>query len=367
MLPMQTNRIRTRGAYTRSVDLPEDLEREIADAADDDRGPLLVAADWLAQRGDPVGELLALSLNINGRALAKVGAARLVELARAHAIHLPGTRHLVAYRYGLVDRIAIAGPAALAALLAQPVARFVRALRVVGGSAHEAVRALRAVRPLAALRELHLLGDPTEEVDLDELLPRLPRLAVLHVAGRCERVAHPTLRELTLHASSDQEAGPALAAFELAAPALATLRYALIGAVPDTLARAVVARREVVAFGGEARDVLQRSLPMPIAGTVARIGSLRVDAARSPAWIGRAHDCALVLDDAVVPRRAVAIHVTPQGRVRVEDGSDGGVTYVNGFRAREAELRDGDELVIGLTALRVQLGGGSSTSSSPVQ
>lgn len=67
--------------------------------------------------------------------------------------------------------------------------------------------------------------------------------------------------------------------------------------------------------------------------------------------IGRAHDAHLRLDDSWVSRRhAMIVHRLSAPRVIDDRGLNG--TWVNGRRVREAELHDGDVIVVGQTILR---------------
>lgn len=62
--------------------------------------------------------------------------------------------------------------------------------------------------------------------------------------------------------------------------------------------------------------------------------------------VGSSRRCDLVLDDVSVSARHATIRLTGVALVVTDDGSLNGI-YVNGRRAEEAELKDGDELIIG--------------------
>ncbi len=67
--------------------------------------------------------------------------------------------------------------------------------------------------------------------------------------------------------------------------------------------------------------------------------------------IGRAHDAQLRLDDSWVSRRhAMIVHRLSAPRVIDDRGLNG--TWVNGRRVSDAELHDGDVIVVGQTVLR---------------
>ncbi len=67
--------------------------------------------------------------------------------------------------------------------------------------------------------------------------------------------------------------------------------------------------------------------------------------------IGRARDAQLRLDDSWVSRRhAMIVHRLSAPRVIDDRGLNG--TWVNGRRISEAELHDGDVIVVGQTILR---------------
>jgi hypothetical protein len=63
--------------------------------------------------------------------------------------------------------------------------------------------------------------------------------------------------------------------------------------------------------------------------------------------IGRADDCDFVLDEPTVSRHHAVLRRTPEGWAVCDPGSTNG-TRVNGWRVKEAALRAGDELTIGL-------------------
>jgi pSer/pThr/pTyr-binding forkhead associated (FHA) protein len=66
--------------------------------------------------------------------------------------------------------------------------------------------------------------------------------------------------------------------------------------------------------------------------------------------IGRSFSADLVLEDQSVSRRHAIVHQRPSGTRILDDRSVNG-TFVNGRRTTEAELRDGDAVVLGRVVL----------------
>jgi FHA domain/Domain of unknown function (DUF1707) len=71
--------------------------------------------------------------------------------------------------------------------------------------------------------------------------------------------------------------------------------------------------------------------------------------------IGRGSDCALPLEDPFVSRRHAQLSRTEETWLLRDLGSTNGV-WVNGWRVRETELRDGDEIRLGSTRFRFEPG-----------
>ncbi|HEX8856447.1 MAG TPA: DUF1707 and FHA domain-containing protein [Thermoleophilaceae bacterium] len=67
--------------------------------------------------------------------------------------------------------------------------------------------------------------------------------------------------------------------------------------------------------------------------------------------LGRGSDCSLPLDDPFVSRRHAELSRSDRGWLLRDLGSTNGV-WVNGWRVRESELRDGDEVRLGYTRFR---------------
>ncbi len=76
--------------------------------------------------------------------------------------------------------------------------------------------------------------------------------------------------------------------------------------------------------------------------------------------VGRDEDCDIVLDGATVSRRHCEI-IQRGGSFVLRDSSRNG-TFINGLRARQAQLRDGDQIRIGANVLLVHLTAGTATS-----
>lgn len=70
--------------------------------------------------------------------------------------------------------------------------------------------------------------------------------------------------------------------------------------------------------------------------------------------IGRRKDCELVLRDPRVSRLHARIDTTPEGHLLTDLRSTNGTT-VNGARVERHALRDGDQIVIGGTAMQYRL------------
>src|SRR5262245_65092615 len=79
---------------------------------------------------------------------------------------------------------------------------------------------------------------------------------------------------------------------------------------------------------------------------------VEVDADR--ALVGRDPSCDVVLDDKSVSRRHASLERRGEAWAVVDQGSANG-TFVDGEPVREAPLRDGQELRLGMIALRVEI------------
>lgn len=125
--------------------------------------------------------------------------------------------------------------------------------------------------------------------------------------------------------------------------------------VPDIDLRTVALQRT------EALDAVDRLLAEagapdapPVPGcylVVAHGGEQRlVQLTRGVTHLGRGFSATLQLEDAGVSRRH-AIVVQRRGGVRILDDRSANGTWVNGRRVFDAELRDGDVIVLGRTVL----------------
>jgi hypothetical protein len=94
-------------------------------------------------------------------------------------------------------------------------------------------------------------------------------------------------------------------------------------------------------------------------GVGGRAGSLvlpdgrRVALGEESAVIGRSPDCTVPLSDPRASRRHAEVRPRDDGFLLVDLGSTNG-TKVNGRRVQEHVLRDGDEIAVGVTALRFE-------------
>lgn len=89
------------------------------------------------------------------------------------------------------------------------------------------------------------------------------------------------------------------------------------------------------------------------AGSVVLPDGTRVAIGDDAISIGRLPECDVVLADPNVSRRHAEVRRSDGGFVVVDLGSTNG-TRVNGARADQRELRDGDEITVGSTALRFE-------------
>jgi hypothetical protein len=79
----------------------------------------------------------------------------------------------------------------------------------------------------------------------------------------------------------------------------------------------------------------------------------RVDLGEEPVRIGRLPDCSIPLSDSQASRHHAEVRRSDNGFVLVDLDSLNG-TKVNGAVVREKELEDGDEIMIGETAIRYE-------------
>lgn len=236
------------------------LEAAIDDDPDDPAA-YSVYGDWLQRRGDPRGELIALSLAAEaqraadprrkppagaalGKLLKKHAAALLGPLARHVAEPVDLTAPPLVWRHGFIARAELAAapdrPIApiVADLLRHPSGRFLRELVAKSDGEGPAILELLAAAAPRSLRELDLqglvdLGDLGDLGDLRERLARLHRLGL--TARRFE------LGELHL---------PALRRARFAAAELSGSAVAAIARAPFP-----VLERLELRFGGSGADL----------------------------------------------------------------------------------------------------------------
>jgi uncharacterized protein (TIGR02996 family) len=166
-----------------------ELEAAILDAPDS-ADAYLVYGDWLLENGDPLGELVTVQATLAklqqraGKASEKraLGKREKLLLADAESRLGPLRAHEHTWSFGFLESLTMARPteAEYAAVLAAPVARFLRELDLEdvpraapsqGGHPTIALLARLGVSP--ALRRLALLSDPARRVDLGRVPPEL--------------------------------------------------------------------------------------------------------------------------------------------------------------------------------------------------
>ena len=79
--------------------------------------------------------------------------------------------------------------------------------------------------------------------------------------------------------------------------------------------------------------------------------ALMLPLGEEPVHIGRGRTCDLHLDESSVSRRHAILLLRPSG-ARILDESSSNGTFVNGRRVQQADLSDGDVIVIGRVVLR---------------
>lgn len=179
--------------------LPDQLEAAII-AAPDDPAPVLVAADWLMSKGDPLGEFMSLSRaleNENNPAIFISRKRQRDELLRIHGDQWLNGASLDEglWRWGLVTHARVQVEH-LDAFLAAPVGRYVRELEVQGPL--QSLAASFARVPLPVLSGLALKGRGRgPSVNLAAVTATLPHLRRLGVFGVDLDFTHVSLNSLT--------------------------------------------------------------------------------------------------------------------------------------------------------------------------
>jgi uncharacterized protein (TIGR02996 family) len=200
-----------------SVEDPEAVARLAA--SPDDANAFLVYGDWLSERGDPRGQLVAIQHALETRSTPEL-AHEAAALLERHADHLLGPlrRNLASglveleWRHGFIDAARVGADTlyppreppdgsagAVSHLLRLPAARLLRKLDVrAGGSA---VARVLAAHGATTLRDVGL-ADHSSYVDLVELAPSLPHLESLRLqvdhGDPAPLAALPNLRRLTI-------------------------------------------------------------------------------------------------------------------------------------------------------------------------
>jgi uncharacterized protein (TIGR02996 family) len=200
-------------------DCPE-AQLEAALAAAWDRDTLAVYADYLVERGDPRGELIAIDLQLEQRSTPELVVRRASLLTAWLGRMVPSDPHVPwigdSFRLGFVEDLVLDGadPDAatrLATMLASPLAPYLKCVTVRGDLEHVAstVRMLARERHrwLVELRlECHTSIEDGEVLDAacgEALIAATPRLARLEVSGSrvLATFPHPALRQLRVSGS----------------------------------------------------------------------------------------------------------------------------------------------------------------------
>ncbi len=184
----------------------------IADARDGDDSPRMVYADWLSQRGDPQGELIALACAAASRPLGPEETARLAELEGERRTWLGPVGNVAfaeTWHRGALDTLTLARVASgvVDPALGHRAWRTVRAIEARGSFLAPGDIARLVTQPeLRDLRQLAVPGRVGGALAADaRVFPRLALLmldgedgapTVARVAGLCARM--PALRELVL-------------------------------------------------------------------------------------------------------------------------------------------------------------------------
>jgi uncharacterized protein (TIGR02996 family) len=364
------------------MELPPELYA-LTCASVDDPDSYRIAADWLQQRGDPRGELIALALAAGNKA----ASARAVELqARLDPY---GDGWILEWRWGFVRRARRFGylgadPNAWRSFLRSEPARFVR--EVLDQAGGEQFHEFLLENPPRAVRELATNGS-TRLDRVVAALPHLQRLALYENFTAVALVA-PQLRELafTIRNPND-DAGwlarselPRVARLRLAIPrfhdgrpVLRTLRnlpalreLAIVSDAPidtDELRRELrLERLEVMGDAYNERGQ-HRELVIGRSRDNARIGFLRLHGAevgrlvvpaKPEVVLGGLVNADVVLDKSAQLRHAVVARRNGAWFI-VATPSPTGV-HVNGTLVATVELQNRDELELSNTRLRFVAG-----------
>lgn len=345
--------------------LPADLAAAIV-AAPDDPATRAVAADWLQQHGDPLGELVALSLADDPRLHA-----RRIEHLRHAVVPRPGFSlkddWQLGWRWGFAEQVTCTAVdprhvAYLAHALASPALGFLRALAFMHGFADDVDHAALLAAVPATLRVLSAVSTGAAYPRVYPLpwarVPDLARLAI-RTDRFAEPIDAPALEELIAVA-------PDLALLaDARAPRLRALALSL-PAIPDPHALAAALApfpqlRRLAIGAPELYGQLAGFAPPATVDTFELVdtahfgpGRRRLVIDRAPAtphaallFIRRDHGRALVLD----PRRT---NVMEGGRIEFTGVDwwlrDATTTSVDHWPHARIPLRDGDELTFHATS-----------------
>jgi uncharacterized protein (TIGR02996 family) len=372
--------------------LPADLVAAIH-AAPDDPDAYLVAADWLQQRGDPHGELIALAI----AQASDPGLAPAVD-ALQEAIDplapLERRRWPHDWRWGFLRRavVSVETRSIVRELLRAPAAQCLRELVVIGGRTSTLVAlevivdhapALRALRSLELPRhsirramqphwpelpELERLVIGAAQLPVESVLPSLRELELDladHPQDWLDRAPLPTVETLILHSE-----GPLVDPLRFLAPVPNLRRLTVVGefgtidhAGLEALATRVdvvdVISLELMTTSDFRRFATRRPYTPGEAALLAVGGTSPVEPGTlyplgdgGPFAIGRATTSQLVLGPTSARRHATIEHPRATERWRLTDhlGSTG--TDVQGARLASIPLCDGDVVEIGTHVFR---------------
>jgi uncharacterized protein (TIGR02996 family) len=202
-------------------DLPAALQAAIV-ASPDSPAPYLVASDWLQQRNDPHGELIALDFALDSRSGDAALRQRVEKMREEHHPLPPGVDRTwweFHWRWGFIRQARLWVPltagsegVALRRCLRSPIGRFMQKFSLAGSGNEPDVAAVIQVlaeeKPPAlealvlGVDALHPPGERPARTDVSALWPALPKLRTLavHALGYASgTIVLPRLAELSMH------------------------------------------------------------------------------------------------------------------------------------------------------------------------
>lgn len=364
--------------------LPAELVAAIHGAPDDPEA-YLVAADWLQQRGDPHGELIALSIAL-ARDPGLAAAVDALQEAIDPLVSLERRRWPHDWRWGFLRRVEVTADIEVMRELVQaPTAQCLRELVVTGdrASIHPAIEAIIDHAPaLRALRSLALPRWPLSPAVQPHwpAFPALERLAI-GVTELPVGSVLPRLRELDLRLGSEHDLwseraplhGVERLILRSSEPMVDPLRF--LAPVPD-LSRltvvgpfgtiddrglevlAEVAEVDVIAYDYATQGAWFRRFATPhrpgesallsVGGaSPVEPGALYLLGNGEPFVIGRSTESNLIVGPTCGRRHATIAHAPDGERWTLTDHLTQYATLVCGIRTYEILLNDGDEVCFG--------------------